>query len=90
MSDHLVELLSNLVVLVTVVLGVWKNSRDTNKAVVQGEKNEAKIQDLHNTVNGVLATDKANTLVASELRLKESTAAARAEGVIEGRAAEHP
>lgn len=92
LSDHLVELLSNLVVLLTVIAGVWKTSREANratqaadKAANQGKVNETKIQDLHNTVNGSLEAARADTLIASDRLLKESTKAARAEGVIEGK-----
>jgi len=66
-----------------------KQSREGDEKIVkEARENGVKIEDLHNAVNGVLATTKADTLVASELRLKESTAAARAEGVIEGKASQ--
>lgn len=80
MSDHFVEMISNLAILLTLVVGIWNSTRVAKQAVSQSQANGAKIQELHNAVNGSLEAAKADTLIASDRLLEVSTTAARAEG----------
>lgn len=80
MSDHFVEMISNLAILLTLVVGIWNSTRIAKQAVGQSQANGTKIQELHSAVNGVLSAAKTETMLASDRLLEVSTTAARAEG----------
>lgn len=80
-------MISNLLIFLTLVVGIWNSNRQANKATLEAQKatsqskvNTQKLDELHSSVNGALAAAKAETLVASNRLLEVSTTAARAEG----------
>jgi hypothetical protein len=83
--------IADILIFLTALIGVWQsviNRGEIKKGVVVTKDNSAKIDDLHKTVNSQLADAKAETAQASERLLAESTSAALARGVLQGKQSE--